>query len=147
MKITVKVVFACTCAWRLFPLPVGLRLQTALTVILLGFNNGRAGRMAPFACARPGLRCPAWCGGCPGTTQRGRRRGYCTKASGRSWCGEFPGGRLASAFSWTASFPPCRVRGHAPPGARRAPRALENVEKVLTDREDAREDARVCCPA
>ena len=59
--------------------------------------------------------------------------GYCTKASGRSWCGEFLGGRLAPAFSWSATFPPCRVRGHAPPGARRAPRALETVEKVLTD--------------
>ena len=51
-KITVKVVFACTCTWSFPPLPVGLRSQTALTVILLGFNNGRAGRMVLFACAR-----------------------------------------------------------------------------------------------
>ena len=48
-KIAVRVVFACTCTWSTRPLPVGLRAQTALTVILLGFNNGRAGRMAPFA--------------------------------------------------------------------------------------------------
>jgi hypothetical protein len=34
------------------PLPVDLRSQTALTVILLGFKNGRAGRMVLFACAR-----------------------------------------------------------------------------------------------
>ena len=79
-----------------------------------------------------GLRRPTWCGGCAGTTYRGRRRGYRTKASGRSWCGELPGGRLAPAFSWSATFPPFRVRGHAPLGARRAPRALEAVEKVLT---------------
>ena len=38
------VVFAC--AWLPYPVLVDLCVQTALTVILLGFNNDRAGRMA-----------------------------------------------------------------------------------------------------
>jgi hypothetical protein len=84
----------------------------------------------PVRVRAAGLRRSAWCGGCPGTTHRGRRRGYRTKASGRSWCGEFPGGRLAPAFSWSATFPPCRVRGHAPLGARRAPRALDEAAEI-----------------
>ena len=69
-------------------------------------------------------RSPAWCGGCPGTTHRGRRRGYRTKASGRSWCGELPGGPPRARLQLERHFPPCRVRGHAPRGARRA---LEDV--------------------
>jgi hypothetical protein len=50
-KITVKVVFACTCTRSSWPSAVVLRLHTALTVILLGFKNDRAGRMALFAYA------------------------------------------------------------------------------------------------
>jgi len=44
--------FIRSCTWPSWPSPVGLRSQTALTVILLGFNNDRAGRMALFAHAR-----------------------------------------------------------------------------------------------
>ena len=52
-KITVKVVFVCcTCTWSPSLFAVGLRAQTALTAILLSFNNDRAGRMALFAHAR-----------------------------------------------------------------------------------------------
>ena len=41
------------------PEAVVLRSQTALTVILLGFNNGRAGRMAAYARRVAEL---SWCG-------------------------------------------------------------------------------------
>jgi hypothetical protein len=73
-KITVKAVFACTCTWSSSPLPVGLRSQTALMAILLGFNNGRAGRMAPFAYARR-FAAPSCCGELRWGSCLGGRRG------------------------------------------------------------------------
>jgi hypothetical protein len=45
------------------PVLVGLRSQTALTVILLGFDNGRAGRMAAH---RRRHTVPGWFSGLPG---------------------------------------------------------------------------------
>jgi hypothetical protein len=89
--------------------------------------------MAPFACARRVYGAQPGAAGALGLRTAAAAVGYCTKASGRSWYGELPGGRLAPAFSWSATIPPCRVGGHAPPGARRASRALEDVKKVLTD--------------
>ena len=80
--ITVKAVFACACTWSSKPLPVGLRSQTALTVILLGFNNGRAGRMVLFACALRDYGTQPGAAGPLGLRTAGRRRGYRTKASG-----------------------------------------------------------------
>ena len=70
--------------------------QTALTVILLGFNNGRARRMALLAYARR-VTTPSRCGAVLwGLRTDGRRRGYRTKASGRGWC--VPRRRLAPAL-------------------------------------------------
>ena len=48
------------------------------------------------------------------------------------WCGEFSAGAARPPSLEHQLLPPCRVRGHAPHGARRARRALETVEKVLT---------------
>jgi len=55
----------------------------ALTVLLLGFNNGRAGRMTPFPHARR-VAAPSWCGELPwGPCLSGRRRGLLRNASNR----------------------------------------------------------------
>ena len=50
-------------------------------MILLGFKNGRAGRMALFVYARWGLRRSADAAGVRGLRTGGRRRGYRTKAT------------------------------------------------------------------
>ena len=111
-------------------------------MILLGFNNGRAGRMAAFAtqwAAEPQpVRRAAW-GPCLG----GRRRALlAVRRAAAAGCGGFPAGASRPLFAVCASFPADRVRGHAPPGARRAGRALEDVLKVLTDLARTREDTR-----
>ncbi len=79
-KITVKVVFGMY-VHLVFSLPVVLRPQAALTVILLGFNNGRAGRM-PYSRTRGGLRRSAGAASCSGFVPRA--------AAAR--CGGFPTG-------------------------------------------------------
>jgi len=48
-------VYLYLCLVPLRASPVALRSQTALTVILLGFNNGRAGRMAAHGQRRTAL--------------------------------------------------------------------------------------------
>jgi hypothetical protein len=52
-------------------------------VILLGFKNGSAGRMAPVRVRAAELRRSAGTASVLGLRTGGRRRGYCTKASGR----------------------------------------------------------------
>ena len=101
-------------------------------LILLGFNNGGAGRMAPFAHARrvaalsqcgelPGVRAPAAAAVC-----------WRTKASGRRQVPRAPCGRVAPVLCrMRLGFPAVDACGHAPPGARRAGRALETVEIVI----------------
>ena len=68
-----------------------MRSPDSLTVILFGFNNGHAGRMALFAHARR-LRALSWCGELPGVRASAAAAVcLCTKASGRRmvrW--EFP---------------------------------------------------------
>ena len=87
-----------------------------------------------------GVTAASWCGRCPGSRLRrppavaviGLRR------SGRTGNGESPRGRIAPARQAGSLYPrPIPVPGSAtraaaPPGARRAPRALEDVEIVIT---------------
>ena len=101
-------------------------------MILLGFNNNRAGRMAPFANAR---RVGARCGEVARVRASAAAAVRCrAKASGRRVMRRIPRGRVAPAFCCMCQLScRCCVRGHAPPGARRALRALEVlVEKVVT---------------
>lgn len=116
-KITVKVVFTCTCAARLD----GDRLSS-----LQEWPRRRDGPSR----ARCGVAALSRCGECPrvcappaaaAATAQGERLAR--------RCGEFPCGHVASAFCWSAS-------SSSPwswPGARRAPR-LGTVEKVVTTR-------------
>jgi hypothetical protein len=108
--------------------------RRTLTVILLGFKNDRAGRMAPFAHARR-ITGPNWCGELPGVRASVAAAVRCRgKASGRRVVRWVPTGALRRFLLCAPGLPPRRVRGHVPPGARRATRALEDVKKVLTDR-------------
>jgi hypothetical protein len=102
-----------------------------LTVILLGFDNGRAGRMAAHGQRRAA---PGRCGGLPGVRAWAAAavRGS-GKASGRRVLRRVPlRARRARFLLCAPARPADRVRGLAPPGARRAARALEAVQKVLT---------------
>jgi hypothetical protein len=102
-KITVKVVFACT--WTLWPLPVVLRAQTALTVTLLGFDNDRAGRMALFAHARRVAvlsRCSAVAGV---RASAAADVGFRTKESGRRPARWVPAGATRPLSAECASSP------------------------------------------
>jgi hypothetical protein len=75
-----------------------------LTVILLGFNNGRAGRMAPFAHARR-VAALSWCGELPRVRASAAAAVcYRTKASGCRVVRRVPRGRVASAFCLCARF-------------------------------------------
>lgn len=87
---------------------------------LLGFNNARAGRMAPFAHARRAAVSSRG-GELPGVhASAAAAVGYRTKASGRRVGAAVPRGRVASALSWGASSPATtRARSRA---ARRAAR-------------------------
>ena len=125
---------------------VALRVQTALTVILLGFNNDRAGRMALFAHARR-VAAISWCGELWGAVPR-RPPPWATalRRAAAVWCGGFPRARRARFLLHAPAGPPCCVRGHAPPGARRAPRALEDVKKVLTALVDMEDMVGHGCP-
>jgi hypothetical protein len=105
--------------------------QTALTVTLLGFKNGRAVRMALFAHAQPGSRRLADAGRLKSAHQR-RHRGHRTESSGRRGAASSPAGSSRLRSAGVSALPPCRVRGHAPPGARRAPRALEKTYRKFS---------------
>jgi len=95
-------------------------------VILLGFNNGRAGRMAAHVQRPTAL---SWYGELPGVRASAvaavRFRG---KASGCRVVRRVPAGASRPLSAVCASRPADCVRGPAPPGARRAPRALEAVK-------------------
>jgi hypothetical protein len=105
--------------------------RRALTVILLGFNNGRAGRMALFTHA--GVATPAGAANCPGSApRRPPPWAFALRRAAAAWCGGFPAGASRPPSAVAPTLPPSRVRGYAPPSARRAPRALETVMKVLT---------------
>jgi hypothetical protein len=92
--------------------------RRALTVILLGFNNDRAGRMAAHIQRRTAL---SWCGACSGSVPR--RPPPCAAAVRRAaagWCGGFIAGVTAPHSAVCASSRRRCVRGPAPP--RRAAR-------------------------
>jgi hypothetical protein len=77
---------------------LALRPETALTVILLGFKNGRAGRMARVRLRTAGCGAQP-CGGPPGVRASAAAAVGCsTKASGRRLVRRAPRGRVASAF-------------------------------------------------
>jgi hypothetical protein len=100
-----------------------LRAQTALTVILLGFNNGSAGRMAEFAHTR-WVVALSRCGELPGVralAAAALRRAAAVR------CGGSPRARRAAFWCVRRLFPPSwRGRSRA---ARRAGRALEYREE------------------
>jgi hypothetical protein len=76
---------------------------------------------------------PSWCGELSGVRALAAAAVRCRgKASGRRVVRRVPCGRVAPASCCAPPPRPCCVRGYAPPGARRAPRALEDVRKVLT---------------
>ena len=88
----------------------------------------------PCSRTRGGLRRSAGAASCPGSApRRPPPWAFALRRAAAAWCGGFPRARRARLLLCAPALPPCRVRGHAPPGARRAPRALEDVEKVLTD--------------
>jgi hypothetical protein len=115
--------------------------MTGCLAVTDGFDGdlGRASRMPRredglFACARRGYcaeptrRVPGDCASAAAAVATALRRAVA------GWYGEFPMGasRPPSAGAPAPSLP-CRVRGHAPLGARRARRALEKtVEKIVT---------------
>lgn len=106
----------------------------ALMVILLGFDNGRTGRMATHDQRHAA---PSWCGELPGVRAS-------AAAAGR-WV---PCGRVAPAFCCMHQL--CRrsrICGHAPPGARRAGRAPWNHREILTDPADTRRRQAHCHPS
>jgi hypothetical protein len=73
-----------------------MRSQTALTVILLGFNNGHAGRMAVHPRWRAAL---SQCGELPGGSASAVAAVYFrTKASGRSVVRRVPRGPRCARF-------------------------------------------------
>ena len=93
----------------------------------------------PVRVRAAGLRCPAWCGGCPGIrAPRPPPWLFALRRAAAAGAASYPAGASRPPSAGAPAFPPCRVRGHAPPGARRAPRALEDVKKVLTDRNNVR---------
>ena len=97
---------------------------------MLGFNDDHAGRMAAHRWRRAAL---SWCGELLGSVPR--RPPPCAAAVRRAaaaWCGGFPRARCAR-FLLYASSP--AIAACAVQRARRAARALEDVKKVLTDRE------------
>ena len=66
-----------------------------------------------------------WCGELPGVRALAAAAvGFRAKARGRRVVRRVPRGRVAPALCCAPTLPPDGVRGHAPPGARRAPRAL-----------------------
>jgi hypothetical protein len=125
------------CSWRASPvlaiLPTGAKSNRDETAILLGFNNDCAGRMALFAHAQR-VAALSRCGELPRVRASAAAVvGFRAKASGRRVVRRVPrGARRARFLPCTPAFPPRSVRSHAPPGARRARRALETVRKVLT---------------
>jgi hypothetical protein len=111
----------------------------ALTVILLGFNNGRAGRMAPFAHARRdnGVQLVRRVARGPCLAAAAVR--CCGKASGRHWCGGFPAGasrRFLLCTPSSSAAAACAVTRCPACGARRAP--LKYVKEVLTKSDNIR---------
>ena len=97
-----------------------------------------------------GVTAASWCGPVSGVTcaRPPAVAVFGLRRSGRTGNGEGPSGRIARLPAWPLSSLPIPVRGGAsglpsPPGARRAPRALDASEE--TPHPTAR--LSVCCPA